>query len=66
MANELESRYLMPLNTRVNRILDEAEDLAGRVRMLKPRCAKPYQARGRLRECAVAAVRARSWPPLES
>ncbi len=35
VANELEARYLMPLstlNTRVNRILDEAEDIAGRVK----------------------------------
>ena len=61
-ANELESRYLMPLNTRVNRILDEAEDIAGRVKDAES------AVRNRIRHVAdtgneaVAAVRARSWP----
>jgi hypothetical protein len=62
VANELESRYLMPLNTRVNRILDEAEDIAGRVKDAEAAVRTRIRHVADTGSVAVAAVRARSWP----
>jgi hypothetical protein len=62
VANELESRYLMPLNTRVNRILDEAEDIAGRVKDAETAVRNRIRHVADSGNVAVAAVRARSWP----
>lgn len=62
VANELESRYLMPLNTRVNRILDEAEDIAGRVKDAETAVRNSIRHVADTGNVAVAAVRSRSWP----
>lgn len=62
VASELESRYLMPLNTRVNRILDEAEDIAGRVKDAETAVRNRIRHVADSGNVAVAAVRARSWP----
>jgi hypothetical protein len=64
-ANELEARYLMPLstlNTRVNRFLDEAEDLAERVKDADSAVRNRIKHVADAGNVAVAAVRARSWP----
>jgi hypothetical protein len=65
VANELEARYLMPLstlNTRVNRFLDEAEDLAERVKDADSAVRNRIRHVADAGNVAVAAVRARSWP----
>lgn len=65
VANELEARYLMPLstlNTRVNRFLDEAEDLAERVKDADSAVRNRIKHVADAGNVAVAAVRARSWP----
>lgn len=61
-ATELESRYLMPLNTRVNRILDDAEDIAGRVKDAETAVRNSIRHVADTGNVAVAAVRSRSWP----
>jgi hypothetical protein len=62
VASELESRYLLPLNTRVNRILDEAEDIAERVKDAETAVRNRIRNVADTGNVAVAAVRARSWP----
>ncbi|MGH9148030.1 MAG: hypothetical protein ACRD1Q_15070 [Vicinamibacterales bacterium] len=65
VANELEARYLMPLsmlNTRVNGFLDEAEDIAVRVKDAESAVRNGIRHVADTGNVAVAAVRARSWP----
>lgn len=61
-ANDLESRYLMPLSHRMNRIMDEAEDIAGRVKDTEAAVRNRIRHVADTGNVAMAAVRARSWP----
>jgi hypothetical protein len=62
VANDLESHYLIPLNTRMNKVLDEAEDLADRVKDAELAVRSRFRHVADTGNVAVAAVRARSWP----